>query len=151
MGINKIILYDNNDINGERLKGIISDYIENRFVDIFDRGRMIIQDKKYGKITQGLAYHDCYYNNYNKYDWIVFFDIDEFLSTEYKYNNVFEFLNDFNDYDRIKFQWRMFGDNGKLYYENNPVIERFLSKNNFKYELKNNINNINNNISCQRT
>jgi len=27
----------------------------------------------------------------------------------------------------------MFGDNGKLFYENKPVIEKSLSKNNFKH------------------
>jgi len=134
MGINKIILYDNNDIDGERLEGIISDYIENGFVNIFDRRGLIIQNREYGKSTQGLAYHSCYYNSYKYYDWMAFFDIDEFLSIDGKYNNVFEFLNDFNDYDGIKVQWRMFGDNGQLYYENKPVIERFLSKNNFSHD-----------------
>jgi len=134
MGIDKILLYDNNDIDGERLEDVIKDYIENKFVNVFNRRGIIIQNRAYGKSTQGLAYHSCYYNNYKNYDWIAFFDIDEFLSIDYKYNDIFEFLSDFNDYDGIKVQWRMFGDNGQLYYENKPVIERFLSNNNFKHD-----------------
>ncbi|KAL6628781.1 hypothetical protein U3516DRAFT_739054 [Neocallimastix sp. 'constans'] len=68
----------------------------------------VIQNSKYRKSTQGKAYYDCYYNNYIKYNWIAFFSIDEFLT-------------------------RLFGENKKLFYENKPIIESFLSKNNFKY------------------
>jgi len=35
--INKIILRYNNDIDGEKLEGIINNYIEIGFVDIFNR------------------------------------------------------------------------------------------------------------------
>ena len=40
LGYNKIILYDNNEKNGENLKEVIKDYILKNFVQIFDfRGR----------------------------------------------------------------------------------------------------------------
>jgi len=133
LGINKIILYDNNEVNGEKFEDVINDYIENGFVEIVDRRGIVIQDNKYGKSTQGKAYHDCYYNNYKNYDWLLFFDIDEFLAINYKYKNIYEFLNDFNNYDGIKVQWKMYGDNENLHYENKPVIERFLSPTNFAY------------------
>ena len=124
LGINKIFLYDNNDINGERFEEVINDYITIGFVEISNwRGKVKTtknhEEQLNGKTLQGQAYKDCYYNNYRNYDWIAFFDIDEFLSIDYKYNNISEFLNDFNDYDGIKVQWRMYGDNGNLYYENN--------------------------------
>jgi len=51
MRINKIIYYDNNDIDGEKLEGIISNYIENGFVDVFDRRRTVLQNITYGKST----------------------------------------------------------------------------------------------------
>jgi len=133
MGINKIILYDNNEVNGERFEDVINDYIDNGIVEIVDRRGVVIQNRSYGKSTQGKAYHDCYYNNYKNYDWLLFFDIDEFLSINYKYKNIYEFLNDFNNYDGIKVQWKMYGDNGNLHYENKTVIERFLSPTNFAY------------------
>jgi len=141
LGINKIFLYDNNDINGERFEEVINDYITIGFVEISNwRGKVKTtknhEEQLNGKTLQGQAYKDCYYNNYRNYDWIAFFDIDEFLSIDYKYNNISEFLNDFNDYDGIKVQWRMYGDNGNLYYENKPVIERFKNKENMGYSKR---------------
>jgi len=138
LGINKIFLYDNNDLNGERFEEVINDYITNGFVKISNwRGKVKttknLKEHRNGTTIQGQAYEDCYYNNYKNYDWIAFFDIDEFLSIDYKYNDISEFLNDFNDYDGIKVQWRMYGDNGNLYYENKPVIERFKNKENMDY------------------
>ena len=137
LGINKIFLYDNNDLNGERFEEVINDYVTSGFVTILNWRGKVKTTKNYkeqmnGTTLQGQTYNNCYYNNFKNYDWIAFFDIDEFLSIDYKYNDIFEFLSDFNDYDGIKVQWRMFGDNGQLYYENKPVIERFLSNNNFK-------------------
>jgi len=140
LGINKIYLYDNNEINGERFEDVISDYIKSGFVENINiRGFIKTLTTSYdkdGTSVQGQAYHDCYYNNYKNYDWMLFFDIDEFLSIDYKYNNIYEFLNDFNEYDGIKVQWRMYGDNGKLYYENKPVNKRFKSKNNEGFDSR---------------
>jgi len=136
LGIYKIYLYDNNELNGERFEEVINDYIENDFVKVIDRRGIVksTMTDKNGKTTQGKAYYDCYYNNYKSNDWIFFFDIDEYLSIDYKYNNIFEFLNDFRKYDGIKVQWRMYGDNGNLYYENKPLNERFVNKNNVNYD-----------------
>ena len=40
----KIIIFDNNDINGEKFDGILKDYIEDKFVDLIDvRGFKSIQ------------------------------------------------------------------------------------------------------------
>ena len=42
-GVNKIYLYDNNDINGEKFEDVIDDYIKSGFVEINDwRGRLTI-------------------------------------------------------------------------------------------------------------
>ena len=41
--MNKIYLYDNNDINGEKFEDVIDDYIKSGFVEINDwRGRLTI-------------------------------------------------------------------------------------------------------------
>ncbi len=39
--------------------------------------------------NQGNAYTDCYNVNYKKYDWLLFFDIDEFLAID---NNILKYL-----------------------------------------------------------
>ena len=52
LGITKIMLYDNNDPDGERFDDVISDFINDGFVEVTDyRGK---------KNSQGLAYLDCY-------------------------------------------------------------------------------------------
>jgi len=138
LGINKIFIYDNNDVDGERFEDVINDYIETGFAKIYDTRGKIVSTKNHleqlnGMTLQGQVYRDCYYKNYKNFNWIFFFDIDEFLCIDFKYNNIFEFLNDYNDYDGIKIQWRMYGDNGKLHYENKPVIERFKNKKNMNF------------------
>ena len=74
IGVNKIYLYDNNEINGENFKNVIHKEIDSGFIEIINiRGNIKVQEK---------SYNDCYYKNRKKYDWIMFFDIDEFLYIE---------------------------------------------------------------------
>jgi len=133
IGISKVIINDNNDKEGERFDVVINDYIEDGFVDINDMRGIVKNDPRYGYSIQGQAYEHCYDNYHKNYDWMLFFDADEFLFVESKYKDIYEFLNDFSDYDGIKVQWKVFGDNGHLYYENKPVIERFLNETNMHY------------------
>lgn len=136
LGIYKIFIYDNNDIEGEHFEDIINDYIDSTYVSIIDfRGkiRTNISDKD-GLCMQGVAYKDCLDNNWKNFDFICFFDIDEFLCIDKKYKSLNEFLNDFIDYDGIKVQWRCYGDNNQILYENKPVLERFKHKKNYSYD-----------------
>ena len=116
--IEKIILYDNNDINGENFQDILKKDISNNFVKIINyRGFKLPQQK---------ALANCYevYNNY--YDWIAFYDIDEFLQiNDYDNINKFLSLSKFKKCQSIIINWKYYGDNNKLYYEPKPVIERF--------------------------
>ena len=59
-GIDKIYLYDYNDINGERFEEVINDYISKGFVEILDwRGRLL---------EMASIMKDCYNRNYKKYN-----------------------------------------------------------------------------------
>lgn len=133
LGISKIFLYDNNDIDGERFEDVINDYIESGFVEIIDRRGITktVSTDQDGQTLQGLSFQDCYDTHYNEYDWICFFDIDEFLEMSNDYN-LFTFLNLFKDKlcDGIHVQWRMYGDNNLLYYDDRSVFERFYNKKN---------------------
>ena len=118
IGFDKIFIYDNNDVDGERFETVISDYIESGFVDIIDyRGR---------KQCQQQAYHECYQSNNNEYDWIAFFDCDEFL-TLVGYDTIHSFLNAtiFNNYQLIHINWLVYGDNEIVYKDSGLVQERF--------------------------
>ena len=64
LGIKKIYLYDNNDINGENFNDILNSYINSEFIKVKNiRGKSEIQL---------LAYNDCYQRYLNEYFWFLF-------------------------------------------------------------------------------
>ena len=124
IGINKIILCDNNPINGENLSEPIKDYVDSNFVEIDEsfRGE---------SLKQVYCYQKHYKNNKMKYDWISFNDIDEFIFLENgsNYTNIQQFLDEpiFNDTDNIILTWKYYDDNDLLDVENGnySVLKRF--------------------------
>ena len=55
-GVDKIFIYDNNEVDGERLENVISEYIKKGFVEVFDYR---------GKVTPLYnIMNDCYQRNY---------------------------------------------------------------------------------------
>ena len=115
--INKIFLYDNNDINGEYFEDILSNYIKYNFVEIIDyRG-------KYKPQFQ--AFNECYVKN-EYFNWIAFYDADEYLYIQ-NYTNINKFLSlsQFKNCSSILINWKYYGDNDKLYYEQRPLQQRF--------------------------
>ena len=117
----KIILYDNNEINGERFEEVIGDFIQSGLVELVDfRGKIAPQME---------AYQDAY-DRYNKdYDWIAFFDCDEFLTFVDGTDNIHSFLSReiFKPFQIIYFNWMVYGDNEMLDNDGRNVIERFKS------------------------
>ena len=118
IGVNKIIILDNNINDGEILEEIINDYIDRKFVEIINiRNKKRYQTKGYTEV----------YNKYQKnYDWLMFFDVDEYLIIP-KYKNIHDFLNEdkYNNYDIIHVSWVLFDDNDLIYYDNRTLLERF--------------------------
>jgi len=75
LGYNRIFLYDNNDIGEERFEDVIQSEINDGFVVLINyRGY-----KGKEQNPQFDAYKDCYEKNNNNYNWLSFFDIDEYL------------------------------------------------------------------------
>ena len=117
-GVDKIFLYDNNDINGEYFESIITDYIKLNFVKIINyRGQRAKQLK---------MYQDCYMAHHNNYDWIIFYDIDEYIYLK-NYNNIKNFLiqKKFDKCQSIYLNWVIHTDNNLKYYDNRTLSERF--------------------------
>lgn len=115
----RIILYDNNEIDGERFEEVIGDYIQSGFVELVDfRGKEAPQLK---------AYQDCYDRFNKKYDWIAFFDCDEFLTFTDSTENIHDYLNQerFESFQVIHFNWMVYGDNEMLDNDGRNVIDRF--------------------------
>lgn len=117
LGVSNILLYDNNDIDGEQLTDVIGDYIDSEFV--------IVNNYRGKPNAQIQAYHNAFFKYITKYEWFMFFDADEFLHLTLD-KNIVDYLNRpiFDGYDEIKLNWVMYGDDNKLHYENKPVLQR---------------------------
>ena len=98
LGYNHIFIYDNNDIDGEKLEDIIQKEIDEGFVSIINyRGN--------NKKPQMKIYIDCYKKNKKNYHWLSFFDVDEFLEIKPKGIKIQNFLGkkDINIVKILKF------------------------------------------------
>lgn len=117
LGVDNICLYDNNRDGEEDFHDAIGDYIDNGFV--------ILKDYRNKTVCQMDAYNECYKEYGDKYDWIMFFDVDEFMFVNGA-RNVKEYLADrvFDPYDMIHVNWLNFGDNDKLSDEGGHIIKR---------------------------
>lgn len=117
LGFAHIYIYDNNDVDGEK----ISEVINNKNVTIIDyRGLKGMQTK---------SYTSCFNDYKHLYDFMLFIDIDEFLVFEDKNMNVSEFLSlkQFSNQNVIRLNWMHFTDNNQLDIVNNDysVFNRF--------------------------
>ena len=126
LGYNHIFIYDNNDIGDEKFDDVLYNEINNNFVTIINyRG---YKGENNNNNQQQISYYDCYKRYSSKYDWLSFFDFDEFL---YIKNNktIQEFLSDkkYKKCINMKLNWLMYTDNDLVYYENKPLKERFTS------------------------
>lgn len=125
LGFDKIILFDTNTIYGEYPQIVINDYIQSGYVDVINKRVYEIPENfvEY----QATYYNECLDIYGNEYEWIAFFDIDEFLElTEYK--NIKNLLNTgiYEDYEQICITWMLYDNDKYIFnYENKPVLERF--------------------------
>ena len=119
-GVDKIYLYDNNNINGEYFNNIAFDYINQGFIKVKNwRGI---------KSPQMMIYHDCYNNYYDKYDWIIL-NVSLFqINKKILFIKVFLHQQKFKECQNIQLNWLLYTDNNKLYYENKSLIKRFIEK-----------------------
>ena len=147
LGVDKIFLYDNNDKNGENFEDVLSEYIKEGFIEILNyRGKIAPQLK---------VFEHCYNKYQSVYDWIIFFDIDEFIHLS-NYTNIKKFLHEkkFDKCKLIYFNCVRHTDNDLLYYDSRPLEERFpiIHWNSSMYTLKSIIRgNITNHIKFTTT
>jgi hypothetical protein len=118
LGVQKIYLYDNNMQEGEKFDYILKLEIKSGLVEVINYRGIQKPQKK--------AYNDCYSNHKNNYDWIGFYDVDEFLFFEKNISiNKFLSLPQFDNCSSILINWRNYGDSENIRYEYKPVQERF--------------------------
>jgi Domain of unknown function. len=129
LGFSKIFIYDNNEPWGEIFDDILSDYIHAEKVQIIDcRGKTVYHL---------FAFNDCYNTYGNDYDWIAFFDVDEFLtfSENSNYKNIDDYLKDIKDFNLIHINWMSYGDNNIVQYNTNKILTRFLCPLDFEKKI----------------
>ena len=116
--IDKIFLYDNNDEDGEYFEEVIKDYIDKGFVQISNLRGIKQPGTK--------ALKDCYMKNNKIFDWLIFYDIDEYIHLK-NISNIKEFLNNtrFIQCNKIYLNWIIHTDNNLIKYDNRSLHERF--------------------------
>ncbi len=117
-GTDKIYIYDNNDIDGERFENVINGYLKNNSIEIVNyRGKSKIQMD---------AFNDCYQKLKTKYDWIIFYDIDEFIHLK-NFQNIKKYLNQYHfiKCNAIYLNHVIHTDNNQIYYHNSSLTKRF--------------------------
>ena len=124
LGYNHIFIYDNNDIKSERFSDILMKEIESGFISIIN---YVGFKGKYNN-SQIEAYYDCYKRNNRNYNWLSFYDFDEYLELKVQNLTIQEFLNNkrYQKCVNIKINWVKYQSNEELiYYENKPLQIRF--------------------------
>ena len=125
LGIDKIVIFDNNDIGGKYAESIYDiEYVK----ECKNKGIIDVYPIPGEKQAQTRSYNKCYEMYGSEYDWLMFFDIDEFLILE-KSNNIKEFLSQphFTPYEMIHINWKVYDDNDLLTVVNNDysLVKRF--------------------------
>lgn len=119
IGVDTVHICDNNDIDGESPLHIIEPYINDGFVKYWDiRGLKKYQLGNHVKMYETLK---------SEYDWILFFDTDEFLVFNNNFTNVKDWLSQdkFKCADQILVNWTNYGDNDILNINNNCSVFKF--------------------------
>ena len=116
LGFDKIFIYDNNHDWEEHFEDVLQSYINDEFVEITD-----FRNKEAAQLS---AYNDCYEKHNNEYDWIAFFDFDEFL-TLVKDEDIKAYLSHFEDFQCVKINWMVYTDNDLVINDHKPLLERF--------------------------
>ena len=119
LGASKVLIYDNNYDGEEHFEDVLSDYIEEGVVEVVD-----FRNKAHCQLN---AYQDGYDRLSKDYDWLCFFDFDEFLVFQDPEMTLQKWLSNsiYNKFKAIHVNWKCYGDNGNIEYEDKPLMERF--------------------------
>lgn len=102
LGFDHIYVYDNSDTEEKALKNY---YINEKltYIPVYGVHENMFQIKCYNE----------FYNSHT-FDWCAYIDIDEYIVLE-KWENIKDFLNDFSDYQVIRLNWRIYGDDDLVF------------------------------------
>ena len=110
LGFDHVLIYQNN------WRATIDEDLKNRVT--------LLEWDTNDKFAQSKAYNDCISKFANKYDWIAFFDQDEFLVIKTN-ESLNDWLSYYEMYDSIGVMWKYFGDSNITEVNDNKSIARF--------------------------
>ena len=116
LGFDKIFIYDNNFGDEEHFEEVLAPYIKKKKVEIIPYRNILYSQKP--------AYNDCYRRHGHEYQWIAFFDFDEFLILP-EGETMKDFMALHKDADLVALNWQMMQDSGLTNYDPRPCQERF--------------------------
>lgn len=116
LGFDNIYILDNNHDGEERFEDVLLPYIDSSFVKILDyRNQTNCQMR---------AYTEVYTQISKDYDWIAFYDFDEFLFINGM--NAKQWISKFpSDCQEILVNWMTMTDNNLVHYDPRPLVVRF--------------------------
>ena len=118
IGFSKVVVCDNGFGNEASPTEAIGDYAERGFVDIVDKRDI--------RLAQTKTYSECHSKYSRDYDWIAFFDVDEFLVLPMD-GEIGKFLGRFPaDAQLVSVNWQTMTDGGLLRNDGRKVMERFV-------------------------
>jgi len=118
LGFDHIIIYDNNHGDEEHFEDVLGKHIRD--------GKVTIVNFRDREKAQRAAYNDCYSCYGTMYDWIAFFDFDEFLFIHPTLpHDVHELMRRYDGWQVVMVPWLMMTDSGLVHYDPRPVTERF--------------------------
>lgn len=117
-GVSKFFLYDNSiqfSTEGELFRKAVKPFVEAGFVDL-----RISSSEHY---DQNEVYNGCIAEAKKSFDWIAFFDIDEYLViNEPGSTCIPEFLIGYQEFPGLHIKWRMFTPKGVMQHNYNQTF-----------------------------
>ena len=128
LGFDNIIVVDNApDVGGDYPQYVVGDYISDGFV-IYENRRQVTPNVL---CMQEITFTEMYDKYHEQFDYIGYFDVDEFLTftPESGFKNVKEYLTSkyVMNAEQIKINWKVYNDNDLVHYDSRPVYERFIN------------------------
>lgn len=116
LGFDKIFIYDNNRPGEEKFEDVLSKFVKDGFVEI-------IPWPYYGQ-THGDAFNDCYNRHNREYQWIGFFDFDEFLQLP-KGKKIRSVMAEYDQADVVMVNFKVMTDGGLVTDDGRDCAKRF--------------------------
>jgi len=119
LGFDKIFIYDNNRPDEENIIDEVKDFVDDGFVDVIDWKYFVSTDQR-------TSYQDCWDNHKDEYDWIAFFDADEYLVLN-NTSNIKDFLGNkiYDGYNIVTVGAVNYDDNDIIINDSNTRLDKY--------------------------